>query len=230
MSPVILIPAYKPERSLLSILNTLNQYCNIVLVDDGSGIEYNTIFKAAEKIPKVTVLHHRKNVGKGQALKTGFTYFLEVHISNSSVITVDADGQHALQDVRRLIEQAIRFPKALWLGVRKFDNAPWKSRLGNWLTCVAYRTLYGEVLCDTQTGLRAIPSSFLPHLLKLRANGYDFELEMLLLARRYRLPINTIPIQTIYTNQNKQSHFHPISDSLKVYSVFLRDFFHSKEQ
>ena len=70
---VVLIPAYEPGEKLLPYVEELiaSGFGNIVVVDDGSGPEYQKIFEGVAELPKTHVIHHEVNRGKGAALKTG---------------------------------------------------------------------------------------------------------------------------------------------------------------
>src|SRR5579871_6382847 len=75
--PVVLIPALKPESTLLGLVeevSALPEIGGIIVVDDGSGPEYREIFRALAQIENVRVLTHVVNLGKGAALKTGLNY------------------------------------------------------------------------------------------------------------------------------------------------------------
>ena len=76
MKVVALIPAYNPGNNLLQLLEALSrsELAAIVLVNDGSREHCGPIFNEACKIPKVTMLRHAINLGKGAALKTGLNY------------------------------------------------------------------------------------------------------------------------------------------------------------
>ncbi len=225
MKPVIIIPAYKPDQSLLSLIQQLSQNAqSIIIVNDGSGSSFDPIFAQCEKMPSVKILHHAVNLGKGQALKTAFNYFLTNTSSDcAGVVTADADGQHLAEDIITIGNQLAQHPLALTLGVRTFKNGvPWRSKFGNNLTRFIFRILIGQTLQDTQTGLRGIPRHFLKALLKTPSSGYDFELDMLISASKQKMKINEVPIQTVYKDENKSSHFNPLIDSLKIYFVFFR--------
>jgi glycosyltransferase involved in cell wall biosynthesis len=192
----------------------------IVVVNDGSSDR--RIFDEIQAIDGVDVLHHDLNQGKGQALKTGFAHLLE-RPEVDSILTVDADGQHAAADVARVAEAARTDPKALILGVRRFDDAtPWKSAIGNRLSRGLLRALYGLRVSDSQTGLRGVPRALAERSLELESGRYGFELEMLLRARQEGIEIAEVPIETIYLDGNRASHFRPILDSVHVYLVFVR--------
>jgi putative flippase GtrA len=112
--------------------------------------------------------------------------------------------------------------QALILGSRGFKGkVPLRSRFGNVMTRGVFRILIGRALTDTQTGLRGIPRSFLGELLQVSAGRYEFELEMLIRAAARRMPIEELPIATVY-GTFAASHFNPLRDSLRIYFVFLR--------
>ena len=73
-------------------------------MNDGSGEEYDSIFKKAEKY--ATVLNFQQNRGKGSDLKSAYREILKSNLGkNEFVITVDADGQHKVEDIEKLKRQ-----------------------------------------------------------------------------------------------------------------------------
>ncbi len=224
MNIAVLIPAYRPEPHLVELLRALAaNFPDIILVDDGSGAEYSRIFEAASAIPNVHLLAHTENRGKGDALKTGLKFILDTLPSCTGVVTADADGQHHPADILTVAKRLEASPGTLVLGARQFDgNVPLRSRIGNILTRFALRWIGGARLTDSQTGLRGIPRALLAPLLEIPSSGYEFELDMLLLAKHGSIAIVEQPIRTIYTAGNPTSHFNPLLDSLKIYFVLLR--------
>ena len=89
---VILIPAYKPEKEIMrNFLDELTKkFKNIVIVNDGSGTEFNDYFVNLEN-QGMEVVHHKVNKGKGRAIKTGFEYILKNHSNILGTITADCD-------------------------------------------------------------------------------------------------------------------------------------------
>ena len=168
------------------------------------------------------------NRGKGGALKSGFRYLLE-HADSSSqqgAVTADADGQHTVPDIRCVMDEMERAPEALVLGVRMFEGrVPFRSAFGNRLTRFLLRLLYGVRIPDTQTGLRGIPRTMMERCLKIPSDRYEFELDMLLAAVSDGIGIRSVPIRTVYINDNASSHFHPLRDSARIYSVLFRNLF-----
>lgn len=221
----VIIPAFEPGQALLSLVASLTEggFAGIIIIDDGSGPQYQPCFDNVGRLAGVKVLQHAVNLGKGAALKTGINYVLCAVPGCIGVVTADADGQHAPEDIVRVAERLRQKPDTLVLGVRQFGHGiPWRSRIGNSLTRVLVRFLLGQRLSDTQTGLRGIPRLLLPHLLPIASSGYDFELDMLITSKHRSCPVVEQNIQTIYEDGNKSSHFNPVLDSMRIYFVLLR--------
>jgi len=224
--PVVLIPAFQPGKTLAPLVRELAaapEIGVIIVVDDGSGPEFGEVFREIAEDGRVQVLRHVVNLGKGAALKTGMNHAACLFPDSVGVVTADADGQHSPQDVRRVAAALAAEPERLILGARTFDAAaPWRSRVGNRMTRSIMRAVTGQRLSDTQTGLRGVPMDFIPELLKLRATGYEFELDMLVTCRNTARPIRELPISTIYIEGNRSSHFNPLTDSMRIYFIFVR--------
>jgi putative flippase GtrA len=221
----ILIPAYRPEQIFVELVRTLAQSHAgpIIVVDDGSGAEFGERFGQIQQIASVHLLRHAVNLGKGAALKTGINFFLITFPDYVGLVTADADGQHAADDILRVGAQLQAHPEVLILGTRQFDKrVPLRSRMGNQVSRGLVRVLIGQRLADTQTGLRGIPRSLLPHLLRIAVSGYDFELEMLITAKHLAYRMQEESVLTIYVDGNRTSHFNPILDSTRIYFILLR--------
>lgn len=226
---VLIIPAYKPDMTLVHIVADLSQsFKYIVIVDDGSGKEYRSIFEELENIfnerESCRVIRHYTNLGKGRAIKSALNYCLGLiskGVALSGVITVDADGQHSVPDVVKCA-QALELQKnKLILGCRDFHapHIPFRSRFGNTVTRIIFRWLCGISLSDTQTGLRGIPVSFLEKCCTIEGERYQYETNMLIVAKRENVCFYEEKIETIYEPGNPTSHFNPLLDSLAIYRV-----------
>ena len=226
---VILIPSLEPDERLPAYIRKLaeNGFGHIVVVDDGSPESYQPIFKEIEEIdPRVKVLHHDVNHGKGVALKTGYGWIRDNLPGISGVITADADGQHTVPDCIHLAEELEKGERALYLGARDFSqkNVPPKSRSGNRFTSALFLVLYGQWLGDTQTGLRAFRREDLQFMIDVEGDRFEYEMNVLIACRRAQLPIVSIPIETIYENENKGTHYHPFKDSMRIFRVMAGGF------
>jgi glycosyltransferase involved in cell wall biosynthesis len=220
----VVIPAYRPSAGLVDLVRSIaGRIGPIVIVDDGSGPEFAATFAAAAGCPGVELLRHAVNLGKGAALKTAFNLVLCAMPDVAGVVTADADGQHHPEDIEGVAATLAANPAALVLGARNFgEDVPLRSRFGNIMTRGVMHALLGRRITDTQTGLRGIPASLLPRLMRVESNRYEYELEMLIAAHQLSIPILERPIRTIYEQGNKSSHFNPIVDSMKIYFVLLR--------
>lgn len=209
----ILIPAYNPDERLIELYTELKNIFNIVIVDDGSVDK--TIFNVIN--PKNIVVHS-KNIGKGEALKNGMKYIIENFPNTKGIVTADCDLQHSIPDIIKLANQLNISPDKLYFGSRDFSmkNVPFRSKIGNILMSKFIKLIHKIDVKDTQTGLRGIPIDFAKHILKLGGSDFSFETEMLIETKTYNIPIKEIPISTLYTQNNKHSHFNPIKDSYKI--------------
>lgn len=219
---VVLIPAYKPDERMPKLCGELRANgLAVLLVDDGSGAECAPLFAECEAMG-CAVERHAINLGKGRALKTGINAAMNRFPGLSGLVTADADGQHTCRDILRIIEQMKKTPRALVTGARAFHGeVPFKSRAGNAITKQVYRFVSGVRCTDTQTGLRGIPAEALAKMLTLKGERYEYEMNMLLHLRDMRLPLVEVPIDTIYIDDNRGSHFHPMRDATRIYLVIL---------
>ena len=225
---VVLIPSLNPDEKLMDYVEGLLRVgmTHILLVDDGSRQQCQWIFERLEQLPAVTVLHHGENRGKGRALKTGFSWCLEQMPDCLGVVTADSDGQHRPQDTKKVVHSLLEHPESLILGTRDFneEQVPFKSRYGNRITSVVFALLYGSYLHDTQTGLRGVGRKWLQPLCQLSGERFEYEIRMLIFAARKKIPMKEVRIETIYINDNQETHFRPVRDSAGIYVVMFSSF------
>ncbi len=216
----VLIPAYQPDELLVRTVSGLLESGagRVVVVDDGSDDACREVFDRVEAMG-VHVCRHPQNRGKGAALKTGIAWIGENVPGCAGVVTADADGQHAPRDVLRVAELTYENPESLVLGVRDFDGetVPWKSRAGNRITSLVFKLMTGIRCGDTQTGLRGIPAALFKMAAQCEGDRYEYEMNFLLDAAEAKVPLIMEPIETIYLNDNKASHFRVVRDSYLVY-------------
>lgn len=227
----LIIPSLDPDEKLTSTVNAAIEagIDDIILVDDGSAEDHRHFFTELESAhPEVTLLRHEQNCGKGTALKTAFSYFLENRDGRDGVVTADGDGQHRTEDIIACAEKIAKEldggKRAVVLGCRNFklEGVPAKSRFGNHATSLVFRIFCGMKISDTQTGLRAIPTEHIGAMLEVSGSRYEYETNMLLLMGQHGIPYNEIEISTIYYDDNRASHFRPLVDSIRVYGLILK--------
>ncbi len=221
----VILPSYNPSERLISTVNALiaEGFDDIILVDDGSRAECQKYFEQADALDEITVLHHEVNKGKGRALKTGLEYFIKNRPDCIGAVTTDDDGQHMPEDVMRCTQLMEQSDSAVF-GTRDFSlpDVPPKSRFGNRMTSFVFRAFCGIRITDTQTGLRAFPRKYMQVLLDTDGERFEYETNVLLEMHRNNLSFTEEKIQTVYLNNNSETHFNPLKDSLKIYGVILK--------
>ncbi|MDY0914805.1 bifunctional glycosyltransferase family 2/GtrA family protein [Rathayibacter festucae] len=213
----VVIPALEPDRRLLELVRALleEEGVRVVVVDDGSGLDFAPVF-AESASAGATVLAHPCNRGKGAALRTAFTHLIATG-SRDVVVCADSDGQHRLHDVLAVAAACSTSSADVVLGGRSFTTGtPLRSRVGNAAATEIVSGLTGLAVHDTQTGLRAYPARMLPWLLGTTADGFDYEMELLVRASLDQLQVLEVPIETVYLEKNASSHFRPLIDSCRV--------------
>ena len=215
---MVLIPAYEPDEQLIPLVQELTENgLSVLVVDDGSGKNYWHIFDQVREY--ATVLTQQINGGKGSALKTGMQYIWDHIPACEHVITCDADGQHSVRDVLR-VQKVLHDGNGFVLSVRQRQEGvkvPLRSKVGNSLSRIVYALLTNRFLPDNQSGLRGFARNHIDWMLKVEKNNYDYEMNVLYYAAKKGLHITTLPIETIYINDNASSHFNPIKDTLRIY-------------
>lgn len=221
-----IIPAYNPDKKFHVVIEGLVQagFNHIIVINDGTISKFEPLFDKIKNNKHCILITHEENLGKGRALKSGFKYFLKHFPNDIGVITLDADNQHKLKDVIKCAKELKQNPGKLILGVRNFnkDNVPYRSYLGNKLTSLAFKIFCDLNISDTQTGLRAIPATFVAKLLDTAGERFEFETNMLLDTKNYGITIKEVQIETVYINGNTSSNFNPLTDSFSIYKVMAK--------
>jgi len=220
---VAIIPCYDVGKYCLKVIEeTLNYVAFLVLIDDGSRDETGAILHQMQQKhqEKIHLIVFPKNRGKGVALLKGIEYALS--LSLDILVTLDSDGQHLPAEIPQLASHVAQGAD-LVIGCRQFDQMPFRSRLANTFLSFLLRHIHPKAPNDTQSGFRA----FSPKLAqkvenKTSGNRYDMEFRCLLMALRDGDKVECCPIQTIYLDENRSSHFAKIRDSVQILKVFLR--------
>ncbi len=223
----IIIPSLDPDEKLNRVVDGMFAagFERMVLVDDGSDADHKAPFeRALEAHPQIEKLVHEVNKGKGRALRDAFAYIAENHPECKGVITIDGDGQHTPGDAEKLAEGMEKEPDKVMIGSRDFSlsHVPKRSMMGNRITSWVFLVFCGIRLSDTQTGLRAIPAGCLRAFADdVEGERFEYETNMLLYMHDKGIKFTEIPIQTVYIEENKSSHFNPFKDSWRIYKLIF---------
>lgn len=205
------IPAYNEAATVRDVtLRAREQLANVIVVDDGSVDGTAQVLSGLD----VTVLHNKTNCGKAASLCYGFEYALDR--GAVGVVTLDADGQHAPEDIPSFVRQAFHEPNILLLGVREPQErrrSCWRylaNRIADfWISWAA-----GRWIEDSQSGFRLYPSTLLrsvtlPHD---KARSFVYESEILIESASQGFDCRTIPVTVRARTGQSPSHFRPLSD------------------
>lgn len=222
MKPAVIIPAYNHGPRLAAVIASAAKLkMPIFVVDDGSTDTTAEILAAS---PGIAAIRHEVNRGKGAALLTGFA---AAHAAGcDTAITIDADGQHDPADAEKLLAAAGDRRPCLVVGRRRdmlaSRNVPWTSRFGRHFSNFWVWAAGGPLIADSQSGLRLYP---LPETgeLGVRARRYQFEVEVLVKARRHGIDILEAPVSVVYQQgPERVSHFRPWRDFCRNSATFSR--------
>lgn len=223
MESIVIIPVFQPEAVLERLVDELWKNDNfIIVVDDGNSGESQAVFRRLAG--KAIVLHHAVNKGKGAAIKTALEYIRDNFWECDVIGVMDGDGQHLTKDMEKLIFRAGKDTDALVLGVRQIGRKmPMRSRIGNMMTRNVFWLISGIYVSDTQSGLRAFQRKRIEEFLEISGERYEYETAVLFHCAKNKIPIVEVPIDTIYKDEdNSTSHFHIVSDSIKIYHELLK--------
>ncbi len=214
----IIIPAFNEAERLGDVLLKCQKSVGrtrMYVVDDGST---DRTAEAAEK-QGVELLRHARNMGKGNALKTGFRKALSDGCE--AVITMDGDGQHDPGDIQRLLAVLQDARCDIVLGIRSFriGSMPLLRYLSNRISSMFVSLWSGQRIPDSQCGFRLIRSGVLEHM-KLDTGSYVTESEFLIKAVRKGWKIAFCPIHLVYGGSG--SHMKAISETFRFAGMLLR--------
>ncbi len=214
-SAVVVIPAYNEAVTIRDVAQrALSQGVRVLVVDDGSADATVAQLEGLD----VTVLCNERNMGKAATLRHGMQHALS--LGAGAVITIDGDGQHAPEDIPRLLAVAQREPRAVVIAarLRQRENAPRARHIANkvadfWISWAA-----GQSIADSQSGFRLYPAELLRnHMPRLRkGGGFVFESEILIDAVRRGFSCIAVPIATVYQAGARPSHFRPVADITRI--------------
>jgi glycosyltransferase involved in cell wall biosynthesis len=223
-NPCVVIPVYNHEHAIATVVESIRaQNVPIVLIDDGSNASCAAELDRLSKLDHVSLLRHEHNRGKGVAVCFGLRHAFEQGFTHA--IQIDADGQHALADVSRFVEEARVRPQHVVCGYPIFDASIPKSRYyGRYLThaLVWLETLSFDII-DSMCGFRLYPLAATIALLNEHGVGarMDFDTEMLVRLYWRGAPLHWIPTRVSYPLDGI-SHFRMFLDNVRMTSLHVR--------
>ena len=225
MKYVPVIPCYNPPEVFSNIILELYSMGvrDVIIIDDGSNNK--RIFSIANK-KGYTVIEHNTNKGKGEAIKSGIRYYKKHFINKyKGIVMIDCDGQHRVWDMDKVGQEMIYSDK-FTMGVRNFniDDVPFRNKMGNKITSLVFKWMFGVYIKDTQTGLRGVPNRLSDTVLNIDGERYEYEINMLIDIVKMKEEIKEVEIETVYDNNRKRySYFNPFKDSYRIYKEMIKN-------
>ena len=211
MKITIGIPAYNEEKNIASIITKLKNITDSIIVcDDGSSDMTSEISKNLGAI----VISHKKNMGYGAAIRTIFQKSVE--LDSDILVTFDADGQHRIDDVNKILQPLENNEADIVIGSRFLDNeskVPNYRKIGIKVITQVTNASLKKKLTDSQSGFRAYNKQALTQISPSEM-GMGISTEILIKASSKGLRIAEIPITILY-HDNASTH-NPVSHGTSV--------------
>ena len=211
MKITIGIPAYNEEKNIASIITKLKNITDSIIVcDDGSSDMTSEISKNLGAI----VISHKKNMGYGAAIRTIFQKSVE--LDSDILVTFDADGQHRIDDVNKILQPLENNEADIVIGSRFLDNeskVPNYRKIGIKVITQVTNASLKKKLTDSQSGFRAYNKQALTQISPSEM-GMGISTEILIKASNKGLRIAEIPITILY--HDDASTHNPVSHGTSV--------------
>jgi len=205
------IPAYNEEKNIAAIIIKLKKITNSIIVcDDGSSDMTSEISKNLGAV----VISHKKNMGYGAAINSIFQKSKEMNVD--LLVTFDADGQHRVEDVEKVVEPIKNNVADLVIGSRFLDkksDIPNYRKIGIKVITQVTNASIKKKLTDSQSGFRAYNQQVLSQISPSEL-GMGISTEILIKASSKGLRISEVPIKVIYSGDT--STHNPVSQGTSV--------------
>ena len=215
MPIAVVIPVYNEATTIRPLVEHVLQHTPLVIVvDDGSTDSSRQQLTGLN----VSLLQNAQNMGKGFSLQRGLQHAFSsgAHMA----ITLDGDGQHNPDEIPRILQTALSYPDRIVIAarLRNRENAPRLRLFANkfadfWVSWAA-----GYPIVDSQSGFRLYPYQ-VKDCLDIQANrmnGFGFESELLIEAAEHRIYSISVPVESIYLEGSRVSHYKPWTDTWRI--------------
>ena len=221
-SLTIVIPAYNEADSLPATLPLVLAFCKehrakLIVVNDGSKDATREVLARFSDEPRLQVIHHKLNRGYGGALKSGLAA-----VDTDLAVTFDADGQHKLEDIDRMLDILQKEDADMVIGCRVQNGKKnWYRETGKWLIRRIAALMMPMPLQDLNSGFKLYRTDLVQQYLHLCPNSMAFSdvIALIFLDQRNKvieLPIEVLPRLSGDSSINTKTAFETVLEILNL--------------
>lgn len=225
----IVIPAYNESASILSVLESMISFVeefkiHVIVVNDGSKdhtLQILQQFKSEHPNFRLQIISHSRNRGYGAALKSGI-----LHSYTPYVVTMDADGQHRMEDLPKLFQKMKQEGADLCIGNRNFQGSSFSRNIIKKMVLYFVRKATGITISDLNSGMKMYKTPIVQSLLKYTPNGMPFSDTIVLLHHQFRYKIveEDIEIRNRETGESTINYKTAIYTIVEVANIIINFF------
>ena len=227
MNIAIILPAHNEELTIRETIEDFHKYCptgTIVVVNNNSQDQTETIAKATLERLKCGFLLRERRQGKGFAVRSGLKA-----IKADIYVLADADTTYKAKDLEKLLQPILLDDADMVVGDRfalnhyQKENTRMFHNLGNKLVITLINLLFKAKLHDIMSGYRVFSRNFIQSF-PLMSVGFELETEMTLHALDSRMRVQEVPITYVNRPAGSFSKLHTFHDGTKVLSLIVMIF------
>jgi glycosyltransferase involved in cell wall biosynthesis len=220
----VVVPIYNEAFTLSDLLAELMPFCRernwkLILVNDGSSDNTSAILKPYKEFPRVKILHHKLNRGYGGALKTGL-----LEADTPYTLTMDADGQHELNDMDTLLTFALEKDADMVVGKRGKSSHPGLYRnIGRWLIRRFAALLMPIHISDLNSGFKLYHTDLVQRYLSICPDSMAFSdvITLIFIKKRHRVLEHSITIKRRAAGKSTVNTFTAIQTVMEIINIAM---------
>ena len=217
MLKLVCIPAFNEEKPIVDVIKKSLNYADQVIVCDDGSLDLTA---EQAKIAGAIVIKHKKNMGKGHAMKSLFKYARDV--GADVIVTIDGDGQFLAEQIPSLFQPILENSYDVVIGNRFSDDEEMPSyrKIGNKMLDRITKLAADLPFSDTQSGFRSYSKKAIQSI-DFSTNGFGVDSEILINAVDKGLKITETDVTVLYDTGLKTSTKDPVSHSMSVIGSLL---------
>jgi glycosyltransferase involved in cell wall biosynthesis len=223
----VVVPVFNEEPTVGNVIDRLKRVLTgvgvqyeVLVVDDCSTDQSVQVALGRH----VRVFHFKQHMGKGYALRAGFS-----KAKGNLIATIDSDGSHLPEEFPLLLTPVLEGKADLVIGSRFLNNGKGTTKkinkIGNRLFNNIIRILTKNPISDSQSGFRVMPHQVLRSMW-LKSFTYEIESEMLVKTAKRRFRVMEVPISYEQRTYGR-SGIDPLRDGLKILGSIIWAFLRS---